>query len=76
MAEQLSAVSLLLTLNDAAQKLGISRRTIERMVYGGQLYSVTIGTRRLVRSADILRIARTGAPSPLAAPAPANRVSR
>jgi excisionase family DNA binding protein len=52
---------LLLTLDAAAQALSVSRRTIERMVYGGQLQSITIGSRRLVRTADLARIARNGA---------------
>ena len=39
---------LLLPLEDVAERLSISKRTLERLVYGGQLGSVKLRGRRLV----------------------------
>ncbi len=59
---------LLVTLTDAAHMLALSRRTLDRMVYSGRLPSVTIGRRRLIRVADLSRLARTGCASPVTEP--------
>lgn len=46
---------ILLTVDEAADKLRISRWTLNRLVQERQLASVTIGTRRLIPLDDITR---------------------
>lgn len=46
---------ILLTVDEAADKLRISRWTLNRLVQERQLASVTIGTRRLIPLDDISR---------------------
>lgn len=46
---------ILLTVDEAADKLRISRWTLNRLVQERQLASVTIGTRRLIPLDDIDR---------------------
>jgi excisionase family DNA binding protein len=45
---------ILLGLNSAAEKLAVSRRTVVRAIEAGQLPSVKIGRRRLVRREALL----------------------
>lgn len=42
-----------LSLDEAAQRLNVSRRTAERLVAAGRLPTVTVGRRRLVRARDL-----------------------
>jgi excisionase family DNA binding protein len=44
---------LLLRYRDAAQRIGVSDRTLRGLVYGGELPSVRIGSRRLIALADL-----------------------
>jgi excisionase family DNA binding protein len=48
-------MALLLDLDEAAEVLRSSRRSVERYVKDGALPSVTIGSRRLVRGEDLRR---------------------
>lgn len=50
-AEQ--AQPLLVGYNDAARMLGLSRRTVERIVLRDAIPSVTVGPRRLFRTTDL-----------------------
>lgn len=50
-----STERILLTVDEAADKLRISRWTLNRLVQERQLASVTIGTRRLIPLDDISR---------------------
>lgn len=56
------AVSKLLTVNETAATLGISRRQVYRLFADGQLAWVSIGSHRRVAAADIDRFinAHTG----------------
>lgn len=54
------ASPLLLSLAAAAETLSLSRRSIERLIAAGRLPSVRVGHRRLVRYADLARVARHG----------------
>ena len=44
---------LLLGLDEAAAQLGISRRTLQSLIYSGELRSVRIARRRLVPAIDV-----------------------
>jgi excisionase family DNA binding protein len=44
---------LLLRYDDAAQRIGVSNRTLRELVYRGALPSVRIGSRRLIALADL-----------------------
>jgi excisionase family DNA binding protein len=44
---------LLLGLDEAALQLGISRRTVQSLIYSGELPSVRIARRRLVAAVDL-----------------------
>jgi excisionase family DNA binding protein len=44
---------LLLRYDDAAQRIGVSNRTLRELVYRGTLPSVRIGSRRLIAVADL-----------------------
>lgn len=43
----------LISLEKTAESLAISRRTVARLVASGELASVTIGRRRLIRTAAL-----------------------
>jgi excisionase family DNA binding protein len=47
------AEATLLSLREAAEKLGISLRTLARLIATGEFPSLTIGRRRLIRSAAL-----------------------
>lgn len=47
--------SACLGLNHIAERLGLSRRTIDRIIARGELPTLKIGRRRLVRLADLRR---------------------
>lgn len=58
-------VRFLLTVEEAAQNLGIGRTLMYSLVSSGQVESVTIGRLRRVRPADLKRYAETLTASPL-----------
>jgi len=58
---------LLLTLSNTCHKLGISAATAWRLIGRGDLESVVIGRRRLVRYASIKALAENGTPARRAA---------
>jgi excisionase family DNA binding protein len=60
---------LALSLPDAAHSLGVSERTIRRLVEKGDLPSVRIGGRRLIRYTDLARLMDVNARQPLQEPA-------
>jgi excisionase family DNA binding protein len=47
-SQPLSPLPQLLSLDDAALRLAVRRRTVERLIAAGRLPSLTIGRRRLV----------------------------
>ena len=51
---------LLVSLHDAATLLGVSVRTVQRLVYAGFLSSVKIRKRRLVKMAGLITFAEKG----------------
>ena len=51
---------LCLSINDTAQTLGIGRTKIYELINAGQLETVKIGRRTLVRTASIRAIAQEG----------------
>ena len=53
--------ALTLTYDQAATLLGRSARTVRRMVDRGDLEAVRVGGRRMVRRADVERLAEQGA---------------
>jgi excisionase family DNA binding protein len=64
-AEELAAVSVngsspWLTLDEAAEYLRVSARTLERSIAVGRLRSSTIGRRRLLHRDDLERFAAAG----------------
>jgi excisionase family DNA binding protein len=48
-----SAVKLAYSVDEAGEMIGISRRKLYELLLSGQLASVKIGSRRLVRHADL-----------------------
>ena len=48
----------LLTMEQAASKLGVCRRTLEVLIFSGEIPSVVIGRRRFVRQEDLERYIR------------------
>jgi len=58
--------TLLCSIPDAASALGVGRSKVYELMAEGRLATVTIGRRRLVRTASIRALANDGAP-PLAA---------
>jgi excisionase family DNA binding protein len=54
MTTHLDGGLLLLSVPDAAKRLGISRRTLDRHIARGELAIVRVGSRVLVAEADIL----------------------
>ncbi len=51
----------LFSIGRVAQRWGISRDTVRRLVIGGELRSVTISSRRLIPLAEIERAESAGA---------------
>lgn len=51
---------VLLTVNEAAEALRLSRATVYRLFRTQKLRSVRIGFRRLVRASELERIIRAG----------------
>jgi excisionase family DNA binding protein len=47
-----------LTIQEAAARLRVSERTIERRIHMGRLSTSTIGRRRLIRRSDLDAVAR------------------
>lgn len=56
-------MNVLCTCQEAAGLLSISLTTLRRLLKSGQLPSVRIGKRRMIRSADLLKFAQTGTPN-------------
>jgi excisionase family DNA binding protein len=52
-----------LSVEDAAMVLGISERTITRLISAGHLTPVSIGRRRLVTAESVRKVAAQGAPT-------------
>jgi len=52
-AQTMHDAAQLISLDKAAESLSISRRTVARLVKAGELASVTIGRRRLIRTAAL-----------------------
>jgi excisionase family DNA binding protein len=44
---------LLVDLDEAAQQLSVSRRSVQSLIYDGALLSVTVGRRRLIALVDL-----------------------
>ena len=61
---------LLVDLNEAAARLSVSRRTIQGLIYQGELPSCTVGRRRLISVASLEafvdRLRAESEPAPLA----------
>lgn len=51
----------LMSYQDAAQQLGVSARSVRRMVASGRLASVAAGRRRLIPAAEVARFVEDGA---------------
>jgi excisionase family DNA binding protein len=45
--------SLLLTIDEARERIGVARSTLYGLVQRGELLSVTIGRRRFIRATDL-----------------------
>ncbi len=45
---------LLVDVDEAARRLSLSRRSVQSLIYKGQLPSISVGRRRLVAVADLL----------------------
>ena len=54
-AEVRAAAPTLLSVEQAAESLGISRPLVARMIASGELPSLRIGRRRLIDAADLAR---------------------
>ena len=54
---------LLLSIPEAARVLGIGRSKLYEIMAGGELDTVTIGRRRLVRADSVRALASEGTPS-------------
>lgn len=52
---------LLVSIVDAAKSLGVCRNSVYKMLETGQIETVQIGRRRLVKVASLRRIAEQGA---------------
>lgn len=59
--------ALLLSVQRAAEVLGLGRRTVARMVSNGDLPSVKVGGRTLIRRSDLEEYAAGLPPAPMAA---------
>jgi excisionase family DNA binding protein len=51
-------------IREAAESLNVSTFTLRRLIDGGQVRSVTIGSRRLIPEDEVERVAREGAGKP------------
>jgi excisionase family DNA binding protein len=67
---------LLTSIEGGARMLGLGRSKTLQLVYAGEIESVLIGRRRLLKIASINRLAQTGGGQFLRAPAPASLDSR
>ena len=47
------SVAELLTIPEVAERLRVSRRTVERLIVAGRIRPVRIGSRRLVTSTEL-----------------------
>ena len=47
-------------IDESAQRLGISPHTVRRKIRLGEIYSITIGSRRLIPFSEIERIEKHG----------------
>jgi excisionase family DNA binding protein len=56
----------LLGISEVAKTLGVSHFTIRRLINAGEIKAVSIGTRRLVPTSEVERIASQGAGKPKA----------
>ena len=54
----------LISISEAAKSLGLGRTTIYRLIKAGELESVRIGSRRLLKVESIRRIIEQGASLP------------
>ena len=54
---------LLLSIPEAVQTLGIGRSKLYEMIAEGDLETITIGRRRLIRAESVHALARAGCPS-------------
>jgi excisionase family DNA binding protein len=48
------------SINEAAESLGISRATIERLIAADQIVAQRVGARRTITAAEVRRFAREG----------------
>lgn len=44
------------SLDEAARRLSISRRSVDRLIVAGSLESFTLGTRRLIETGELKRL--------------------
>jgi excisionase family DNA binding protein len=51
----------LLTLDEVADRLRIGKRTVERLVAGGEIRSLRVGRRRLVEQLEVERYVKVAA---------------
>jgi excisionase family DNA binding protein len=51
-------VSVLLTIDEVAERLRIGKRTVERFVAHGEIASVKVGRRRFVHETELERYVR------------------
>ena len=56
-------MNVLNTCRESAALLSISLSTLRRLIKSGQIPTVRIGKRRMIRSADLLKFAQTGTPN-------------
>jgi predicted DNA-binding transcriptional regulator AlpA len=61
-AKMLMVAELLYSIRGAQKVLGLSRASIYRFIYGGDLATIKIGRRTAVSAASIQRLAVEGAP--------------
>lgn len=47
--------TILLSVPEVAERLGVSRRTVERLIAGRELKSVKVGSLTRVRESELLR---------------------
>jgi excisionase family DNA binding protein len=60
---QTNLESAFIGINHLAERLGLSRRTIHRILLRGELHSLQIGRRRLIRLSDV-RVWLSGCETP------------
>ncbi len=58
------ALKNLYSIEDAAERLGVSRFTVRRLVYGSELKSVNVNSRRMIPRQELERVEQFGIGKP------------